>query len=73
MSAPPGAPPQRSGRRADELFKTALQLLGIAGLLLIGAVILHKAYVDISALAREHGGAEFWRALARYVLRNMGG
>lgn len=59
--------------RAEERFKTALQLLAILGLLLIGAVILHKAYVDVAALAAQHSGADFWRALARYLLRNLAG
>ncbi len=60
-------------KRSEELFKTALQGVAILGLLLIVGVILHKGYVDISVLAREHHGGDFWRALARYVLRNMGG
>jgi hypothetical protein len=59
--------------RAEERFKTALQLLAILGLLLICGVILHKAYVDVAALAAQHSGAGFWRALARYLLRNLAG
>lgn len=59
--------------RAEERFKTALQLLAVLGLLLICAVILHKAYVDVAALAGQHSGAGFWRALARYLLRNLAG
>jgi hypothetical protein len=59
--------------RAEERFKSALQLLAIAGLALIVLVILHKAYVDVAALAEQHSGAGFWRALARYLLRNLAG
>lgn len=59
--------------RAGQLFKSALQLAAIALLLLIFAVLLHKGYTDVSRLAREHSGGDFWRALARYALRNMGG
>lgn len=59
--------------RAEERFKSALQMLAILGLLLIVGVVLHKAYVDVAALAEQHSGAGFWRALARYLLRNLAG
>ena len=58
---------------AEELFKTALQVLAILLLLLICAVILHKGYADVSRLAGEHSGADFWRALARHFFKNMSG
>jgi hypothetical protein len=38
---------------------------------LILSVIVHKATVDISAIAQKHSGGEFWRALAQYVISNM--
>lgn len=59
--------------RAEELFKTALQVLAIACLAAIVLVILHKGYADVSRLAREHSGLDFWSALARHVLRNLAG
>jgi hypothetical protein len=36
-------------------------------------MILHKGYVDVSALAQQHSGEKFWLALARYFLRNIAG
>lgn len=59
--------------RADERFKTVLQVLAILLLVLICSVILHKAYADVSLLAGEHSGADFWRALARYLFKNLSG
>lgn len=59
--------------RADAIFKTALQIVAIVLLLMIFAVILHKGYGDISRLAREHSGADFWRALARHIFKNLSG
>lgn len=56
-----------------EKLKTLAQVLAI--LMLAGMVfmVLHKGHADMSALAREHPGDGFWRALARYVLRNLAG
>jgi hypothetical protein len=59
--------------RSEALFKSVLQLVAILGLLLIFAVILHKGYMDIARLAREHAGGDFWAALARYVFKNLAG
>jgi len=36
-------------------------------------VVAHKAIVDLSALAQRYPGSEFWPALGRYLLRNLGG
>jgi hypothetical protein len=49
-----------------------LQKLAIAVLVLMGAVILHKGFTDIHALAIKHSGEAFWRALLRYFLANLG-
>ncbi len=59
--------------RAEALFKTVLQWLAIALLALILGVILHKGYVDVARLAEAHSGADFWRALARQVFKNLSG
>ncbi len=59
--------------RAEALFKTVLQWLAIALLALILGVILHKGYVDVSRLAEAHSGADFWRALARHIFKNLSG
>lgn len=57
----------------DELFKTALQVLAILGLIGLLAMVFHKAFADISVLAQQHSGGEFWAALARYLFKNLAG
>lgn len=59
--------------RAEEHFKTVLQWLAIALLALIIGIILHKSYVDIARLVEAHSGADFWRALARHLFKNLSG
>ena len=60
-------------RDYGELFKSALQVLAILCLIALFSMISHKAFVDITVLAQQHSGGEFWAALARYVLRNLAG
>jgi len=55
------------------LFKTFMQMLAVLGIVAILSVILHKGFVDISALAAKHSGEAFWRALAQYLMRNLAG
>jgi len=50
-----------------------LQILAVFCAIVIWAMILHKGSADISALAQKHSGVEFWVALAKYYLRNIGG
>jgi hypothetical protein len=50
-----------------------MQLLGIACLVALMAVIVHKGFVDVYALAQQYAGGEFWTRLARYLLANLGG
>jgi hypothetical protein len=50
-----------------------LQIVAIGLLVLICGVILHKGYADVSTIAREHSGADFWRALARHIFKNLSG
>jgi hypothetical protein len=50
-----------------------LQILAVFCAIAIWAVILHKGSADVSALAQKHSGGEFWIALAKYFLRNIGG
>ena len=50
-----------------------LQILAVFCAIVIWAMILHKGSADISALAQKHSGGEFWVALAKYYLRNIGG
>ena len=57
----------------DAIGKTALQVVGVLGLLLICAVVFHKAIADIAALAERFSGRQFWVELGRYVMRNLAG
>lgn len=60
-------------QRQEERFKTVLQVLAI--LLLAGMVgmVLHKGFADVGALAEQHSGAAFWKALVRMLLKNLAG
>jgi hypothetical protein len=60
-------------RDYGELFKSALQVLAILCLIVLFSMVAHKALVDITGLAQQHFGGDFWAALARHVLRNLAG
>ena len=60
-------------RDLDRSLKDLMQVLGIACLVGLVAIIAHKGIVDVSALARQYSGEEFWTRLARYLLANLGG
>jgi hypothetical protein len=49
------------------------QVLAIALLSLIFAMIVHKGYNDISRIAAKHSGTEFWVEVARYAIGNLAG
>ena len=61
------------GKKQGEYFKTAMQVFAILLLVALLSTILHKALADVSALAQQHSGTDFWAALARQVLRNLAG
>jgi hypothetical protein len=54
-------------------FKTALQVFAVLCLAAYFALIVHKASFDISTLARQYPGSDFWVAMGRHLLRNLGG
>jgi hypothetical protein len=58
---------------ANNAVKKLLQIAAVFLAILIWSMILHKASVDISALAQKHSDGEFWLALAKYFLGNLGG
>lgn len=60
-------------RSAGDIAKSVLQAVGMVGLVVIAAIVVHKGFVDISALARQHSGGDFWIALVRYFFKNMAG
>ena len=67
LSQPPAAESQ-----AEEVRKTG-QVVAIALLVLIFAMIAHKGYHDISRIAEKHSGKEFWVEMARYAIGNLAG
>ena len=56
-----------------DFWSALLQKVAIVVFALMFSTIVHKGYVDISALAYKHSGQEFWVALARYFLGNIAG
>lgn len=56
-----------------DFWSALLHKVAIVVLALMFSTIVHKGYVDISALACKHSGQEFWVALARYFLGNLAG
>jgi hypothetical protein len=50
-----------------------IQAVGIVGLIVMALTIFHKGFALIAALARDYPGAEFWPALARYLISNLAG
>jgi hypothetical protein len=69
----PQAARPNAGRNRDDRSTIVLQVLGIVGLVLMVATVLHKASADVSQLAQQHSGVDFWLALARQMLRNLSG
>ncbi|HEY8356965.1 MAG TPA: hypothetical protein VIL30_05840 [Ramlibacter sp.] len=61
------------GTRGEEIFKTVLQVLAILLLAGMCAMVLHKGFAEVSALAKAHPGEGFWGALGRHLLRNLAG
>ena len=60
-------------RPGDDAFKTLLQVIAICVGAVLVSMVLHKAFVDIAALAHKHPDEGFWLALAKYFLRNLAG
>lgn len=60
-------------RTPADRFKSAMQVLAIVCLAAYFVLLLHKASADFSALAMQYPGKEFWAALGRHLLRNLGG
>jgi hypothetical protein len=56
-----------------DVVKTAFQVFAVLCLVAFFAMLFHKAALDISTLVRQFPGSEFWTALGRHLLRNLGG
>ena len=52
----------------DARFKTALQVVGILGLVGLLSMVFHKAFVDISLLWQQHAVAAAAAAAAVWVM-----
>jgi hypothetical protein len=72
VTGEPVAPAHARKARGSPL-QVFFQVLAILLLVGIFAVLLHKGWSDVSALARANGREEFWPALLRYVFRNLAG
>jgi hypothetical protein len=59
--------------QVGEHGKTVMQVFGIAAGICILAMVTHKFFVDVSALAQQHSGERFWWALGRYLINNLAG
>jgi hypothetical protein len=53
--------------------KNLLQVAAVFCMIGVWAIIVHKAYGTVSVMAQKHSGAEFWLALARYLMANLAG
>lgn len=60
-------------RTPADLFKTAMQVVALLCLAAYFGLLVHKASVDLRALAEQYPGREFWPALGRHFLRSLGG
>ena len=60
-----GKPPPSRARTAGRIFAAAC-------LAAYFALLAHKGYLDVTAVAQQHPD-DFWRALGRHLLRNLGG
>jgi hypothetical protein len=58
---------------AGECLRALPQALAIACFAFMAGTIAHKGATDIASLAQRHAGAEFWPALARYLIGNIAG
>jgi hypothetical protein len=54
-------------------MKSAGRAVAVLGLVLLVVMISHKAFIDVSALAQQYSGSEFWAALGRQLLQNLAG
>lgn len=56
-----------------ERIRTAAQVLAVLCLLAYFALLAFKGHADISALSDKYQGKDFWIALGRHLIRNLGG
>ena len=53
-------------------IKTAGRVVAVLCLAGYFALLAHKAFADVAAVASAHPD-DFWKALGRHLLRNLGG
>ncbi len=71
MLPKPGIDVRESKRAA--MLKTVTQVFAVLCLIAYFALLAYKGNADISALAQEYQGMDFWLALGRHLIRNLGG
>jgi len=70
---PPSPESHKRQRNLADRGKTAMQVFAILCLVAYFALLAYKGTVDFSALAQKYPGDEFWPALGRHLIRNLGG
>jgi len=60
-------------RDYGEFFRSALKVVAILCLLAPLLMIAHKVSADVTALARQYSGGDFWQALLRHLLWSLAG
>ena len=60
-------------RDYGEFSRAAMKVLVILCLLAPLLMIAHKVFGDITALAQQYSGGDFWHALLRHVLWSLAG
>jgi len=58
---------------SGEAWRTLSQILAILCMALLLSMVFHKSYHDVSQLAAQHSGEQFWVALVQYFIGNLGG
>jgi len=59
--------------RLRNLWPALQQRLAVLAMVALLSMIAHKAHHDLSIIAEKHSGAEFWRAVGRYIIGNIAG
>lgn len=60
-------------RKLSDLGKTAMQVFAVLCLIAYFVLLAYKGNADFSALAEQYQGKDFWLALGRHLIRNLGG
>jgi hypothetical protein len=56
-----------------ETIRVVSQAIAIVCLIFLLGMIAHKGHADISLLAEQHSGQQFWVEVGRYLINNLAG